>query len=47
MVPAQCLGCGFIFSKRERLTRPGKCPVCRHGQISEPLFAVIDQVSTR
>jgi transcriptional regulator len=47
VVPARCLGCGFVFSKRERLTRPGKCPVCRHGQISDPLFAIIDQVSPR
>lgn len=33
---ARCLGCGFLFDKRERFTRPGKCPVCRGRRISQP-----------
>lgn len=40
VTPAECRHCGFAFVKRERLTPPGKCPVCRHEAISEPLFAV-------
>ncbi|BCR03400.1 hypothetical protein DESUT3_04690 [Desulfuromonas versatilis] len=40
VVPAQCRGCGFRFAKRERLTRPGKCPMCRGESIEAPRFAV-------
>jgi len=40
VVPAECGECGFVFHKRERLTKPGKCPVCRSGHISEPLFSI-------
>ncbi len=38
--PAECNGCGFVFRKRERPTRPGRCPVCRGESISEPLFSL-------
>lgn len=38
--PATCKKCGFEFVKRDRLTKPGKCPVCRSEQIEEPLFSV-------
>jgi hypothetical protein len=40
IVPAVCRKCGFVFAKRERLQRPGRCPVCRESSISEPLFAI-------
>jgi predicted Zn-ribbon and HTH transcriptional regulator len=40
IMPAECKKCGFIFKKRERLTRPGKCPVCRSETIEEPLFSL-------
>jgi predicted Zn-ribbon and HTH transcriptional regulator len=40
ITPAECNGCSFVFRKRERTTRPGRCPVCRSESISEPLFAV-------
>jgi hypothetical protein len=39
--PAECVKCGFIFAKRERLTKPGKCPVCRSESIHAPVFSVI------
>ncbi len=39
-VPACCKKCGFAFRKRERLTKPGKCPVCRGEQIMEPCFFI-------
>ncbi|RMG04543.1 MAG: transcriptional regulator, partial [Nitrospirae bacterium] len=29
VTPPECLGCGYIFRKRDRLKRPGKCPVCK------------------
>lgn len=38
VTPAECTQCGFVFKKRGRLTRPGKCPVCKGEHIREPLF---------
>jgi len=38
--PAVCVKCGFIFKKRDRLSRPGKCPICHGQQISPPLFSI-------
>jgi predicted Zn-ribbon and HTH transcriptional regulator len=40
VTPAKCKKCGFVFSKRERLKKPGKCPVCRGESIHEPLFSI-------
>lgn len=40
IVPAACKKCGFVFRKRDRLTKPGKCPVCRSESIQEPLFSI-------
>ena len=40
LTPATCLDCHFVFRKRERLTRPGRCPVCRSTHLSEPLFSL-------
>ena len=40
IVPARCKQCGFVFKKRERLKKPGKCPVCRGRLIEEPLFSI-------
>ncbi|HWR57976.1 MAG TPA: hypothetical protein VN328_03730 [Thermodesulfovibrionales bacterium] len=40
ITPAECKKCGFAFSKRERLRKPGKCPVCRSETIEEPLFSI-------
>lgn len=39
VVPAHCKHCGYSFKKREKLSKPGKCPVCQESYISEPLFA--------
>lgn len=40
IIPAVCRKCGFVFRKRDRLTKPGKCPVCRGESIREPLFSI-------
>jgi len=40
VTPALCRACGFEFRKRERLTKPGKCPVCGSSQIESPLFSI-------
>jgi len=37
---ARCNKCGFVFKKRDRLKKPGKCPVCRGKSIEEPLFSI-------
>jgi predicted Zn-ribbon and HTH transcriptional regulator len=38
--PAECRKCGFVFIKRDRLKRPGKCPVCRSEAIAGPWFTI-------
>jgi transcriptional regulator len=38
ITPAFCKKCNFVFRKRDRLKKPGKCPVCRGEAIQEPLF---------
>ena len=40
ITPAVCKKCGFVFRKRDRLNKPGKCPVCRNEVIQEPFFSV-------
>ena len=36
----ECLDCGYLFRKRTRLTRPGKCPLCRSTHLTEPKFHI-------
>ncbi|MHB8844519.1 MAG: transcriptional regulator [Nitrospirota bacterium] len=38
--PAECSKCGFVFDKRERLTRPSRCPVCKGESLHAPLFSL-------
>lgn len=40
VIPAECRNCGFVFAKREKLKKPGKCPVCKGESIREPLFMI-------
>ena len=40
VTPPLCRKCGFEFTKRERLKKPGRCPVCQGEQIESPLFAI-------
>ena len=46
ITPAACNHCGFIFKKRERLTIPSRCPICRHESIRRPRFALVRQSKT-
>lgn len=39
--PARCLGCGFLFDERSRLTKPGRCPRCRATRIALPRFVIV------
>jgi predicted Zn-ribbon and HTH transcriptional regulator len=38
--PARCRSCDFVFHKRERFTKPGRCPSCRGSFIDEPFFMI-------
>jgi len=38
--PAECRKCGYKFIKRERLKKPGRCPLCKRESIQEPLFGI-------
>jgi predicted Zn-ribbon and HTH transcriptional regulator len=43
IIPAVCKHCGFVFKKRDRLTRPSRCPICQHESISRPRFALVEK----
>lgn len=38
--PSECLKCGFVFKKRERLKTPSRCPVCKSEEITETRFKI-------
>jgi predicted Zn-ribbon and HTH transcriptional regulator len=38
--PASCIACGYRFTDRGRLTRPGACPSCRSTRIDPPVFRI-------
>ncbi|HSE84211.1 MAG TPA: transcriptional regulator [Thermodesulfobacteriota bacterium] len=40
MKPSECLRCGFVFERRERMKRPGRCPECRSELLSNPYFGL-------
>lgn len=37
---AYCRSCDFEFSKRERMSKPGRCPICKSTRIAEPVFSI-------
>ena len=38
--PYQCLSCNYLFKKRNRLDRPGRCPQCKGSHIRMALFSI-------
>lgn len=38
--PYTCLTCGFIFDKRTRFTKPGRCPSCKNSHIQVAQFFI-------
>lgn len=38
--PAECLGCGYVFEKRRRFTRPSRCPICKSEYIRNPMYRI-------
>ncbi len=47
IAPAECKKCGFVFTKRERLSKPGRCPLCRGESIQEALFSISERSGKR
>ena len=40
ITPAKCLGCGYVFEKRKRFTRPSRCPICKSEHIRNPMYRI-------
>lgn len=40
IVPATCKKCGYVFSDREKLKKPSRCPRCKSERIEPPKFFV-------
>ena len=40
ITPAECLDCGLVFSRREKLARPSRCAKCHGGRLTLPEFAI-------
>ena len=38
--PARCVACGYEFTDRTRLGKPGRCPECKSTRITLPRFSV-------
>jgi len=38
--PYKCLTCGFVFEKRTRFTKPGRCPNCKNSHIQVAQFNI-------
>lgn len=38
--PPVCSSCGYVFRKRERLGKPGRCPVCKGSHITSPEYSI-------
>jgi predicted Zn-ribbon and HTH transcriptional regulator len=45
LIPARCRQCGFVFKKRDRLTTPSRCPLCRQTAIARPRYALKSRVA--
>ncbi|MEE4242951.1 MAG: transcriptional regulator [Desulfopila sp.] len=41
--PYQCLSCHYVFTKRARYDRPGRCPKCRATHIRMATFSLSEQ----
>ena len=39
-IPYQCLSCGFVFDKRTRFSKPGRCPGCRNSHIQTAQYHI-------
>ena len=39
-IPCRCLSCGFVFEKRTRFSKPGRCPHCRNSHIQTARYHI-------
>lgn len=39
-IPYKCLSCGFVFEKRTRFTKPGRCPKCKNSHIQTARYHI-------
>ena len=39
-LPARCLDCGFVYSRREKPARPSHCAGCRGTRLTLPEFSI-------
>jgi len=39
--PYACLSCGYVFKKRSKFDRPGRCPQCRQSHIRMAEFSLL------
>ena len=40
ITPARCLACGYQFRKRGKISKPGRCPVCKKERVDPPRFHI-------
>ena len=40
ITPYECITCGFVFDKRTRFTKPGRCPSCKNSHIQVAGFCI-------
>jgi predicted Zn-ribbon and HTH transcriptional regulator len=38
--PYKCLSCGFVFDKRSRFSKPGRCPSCKNSHMQVAQFHI-------
>ena len=38
--PYECITCGFVFDRRTRFTKPGRCPSCKNSYIQVAQFHI-------
>jgi predicted Zn-ribbon and HTH transcriptional regulator len=39
-IPYQCISCDFVFDKRSRFSRPGRCPNCKNSHIQRARYYI-------
>ncbi len=40
VTPYKCISCGFVFEKRTRLSKPGRCPNCKNSHIQTAGYTI-------
>lgn len=40
VTPSNCLKCGYEFTRRARLTKPSRCPLCKGTRLTRPTYRI-------